>query len=338
MTAGQVEARRDNQHKVMFRHRSVTLLVWPFIVLFAARGPHPVSARTVTAAQPGTRVCADSASLRWEPTSPRQGALFRVRVLGLPSGAQLAGDAGGEALHFVPTRGEQGAESFAAVPVDGDRTIALRVLCIIGEQVDTLTASVEAARADYPVERLRVAPGFARQPDSALAARIRRESQRAAEIARQSHTTPRLWELPFVLPRTARVTSGFGRGREYNGSLTSRHMGTDFAGVTGAPVHAANRGVVRIVDAFFYGGNVVYIDHGDGLTSAYLHLSEQLVAQGDTVERAQPIGKVGATGRVTGPHLHLIVRYGSVTVDPMSLFGLAGDSVAARRAAQAGGS
>ena len=67
-------------------------------------------------------------------------------------------------------------------------------------------------------------------------------------------------------------------------------------------------------------------DHGAGLSSAYLHLSKQLVVTGDTVERGQQIGLVGATGRVTGPHLHLIVRYGSVTVDPLSLFAIAGDS------------
>jgi murein DD-endopeptidase MepM/ murein hydrolase activator NlpD len=114
--------------------------------------------------------------------------------------------------------------------------------------------------------------------------------------------------------------------------MTSRHMGTDFAGTTGAPVRAANRGVVRIVEAFFYGGNVVYLDHGDGLTSAYLHLSEQLVAPGDTVGVGHLIGRVGATGRVTGPHLHLIMRYGNTTVDPLSLFAIAGDSSAVRAA------
>ncbi len=102
-------------------------------------------------------------------------------------------------------------------------------------------------------------------------------------------------------------------------------MGTDFAGTVGAPVVAANRGVVRIVGAFYNGGNVIYVDHGAGLTSAYLHLSKQLVAVGDTVERGQRIGLVGATGRVTGPHLHLIVRYGDITVDPLSLFAIAGN-------------
>jgi len=155
---------------------------------------------------------------------------------------------------------------------------------------------------------------------------MKREADRATAVAVASHETLRLWTKPFIHPRESRITSGFGRGREFNGTVTSRHMGTDFAGATGDPVRAANRGVVRIVGRFYLGGNVIYVDHGAGLTSAYLHLSRQLVAEGDTVHRGEVIGKVGATGRVTGPHLHLIVRYGRVTVDPLSLFAIAGES------------
>jgi murein DD-endopeptidase MepM/ murein hydrolase activator NlpD len=98
-------------------------------------------------------------------------------------------------------------------------------------------------------------------------------------------------------------------------------MGTDYAGATGSPVFAANRGVVRLVDRFHLGGNVVYLDHGAGLVTAYLHLSRTRVAAGDTVGRGQRIGDVGATGRVTGPHLHFIARYGQITVNPVSLIG-----------------
>jgi murein DD-endopeptidase MepM/ murein hydrolase activator NlpD len=118
------------------------------------------------------------------------------------------------------------------------------------------------------------------------------------------------------------VTSTFGRGREFNGTVTSRHMGTDYAGAVGAPVYAANRGVVRLVDTFFLGGNVIYIDHGAGLVTAYLHLSEQAVSVGDTVRRGAAIGKIGATGRATGPHLHWITRYGAVTVDPATVLAM----------------
>jgi pyruvate/2-oxoglutarate dehydrogenase complex dihydrolipoamide acyltransferase (E2) component len=87
-------------------------------------------------------------------------------------------------------------------------------------------------------------------------------------------------------------------------------------------VRAANRGVVRLTSRFYLGGNVVYLDHGEGLVSAYMHLSRTLVAAGDTVARGQTIGHVGSTGRVTGPHLHWVVRYGTSSVDPLSLLAL----------------
>ena len=268
---------------------------------------------------PRANACGDSAKISWMPSAPRQGALFRVRVSGAPSDAALLGSVAGEALHF------NNAESFAAIPIEASDTLGVMIECRVEGRVDTLQARIPTARGEYPLERLRVAPTFGQEPDSALATRIKRESDRAADVAVQAHETPRLWSKPFLRPRDSRITSTFGRGREFNGTVTSRHMGTDFAGATGAPVRAANRGVVRALGTFYYGGNVVYVDHGGGLTSAYLHLSKQLVAEGDTVERGQVIGRVGATGRVTGPHLHLIVRYGRVTVDPMSLFALAGE-------------
>jgi murein DD-endopeptidase MepM/ murein hydrolase activator NlpD len=276
--------------------------------------------------RPLANACGDSSGISWEPAAPRQGALFRVRVADIPAGTTLAGTVAGEALHFSPVPESQAAESFAGVPIEAKESLGIEVWCTAGGRTDTLRASLVPSRGEYPVERLTVAPTFGRPPDSALAARIRRESDRAAAVAVGSHATPQLWSRPFLRPRDSRITSGFGRGREFNGTVTSRHMGTDFAGATGAPVRASNRGVVRVVGSFYYGGNVIYVDHGAGLTSAYLHLSQQLVAEGDTVERGQVIGRVGATGRVTGPHLHLIVRYGRITVDPLSLFSLAGES------------
>ena len=273
--------------------------------------------------------CGDAAFVSETPAAPRQGALFRVRVSGVPKGTTLSGTVAGEPLHFVPMPGTTTVQSFAAAPIDAVDSLGVQLLCTEGERTDTLRVSLATTHGEYPVERLTVAPTYGRPPDSALAARMKREADRATAVAEASHETPRLWTKPFIHPRNSRITSGFGRGREFNGTVTSRHMGTDFAGATGDPVRAANRGVVRIVGRFYLGGNVIYIDHGAGLTSAYLHLSRQLVAEGDTVQRGEVIGKVGATGRVTGPHLHLIVRYGRVTVDPLSLFALAGDSASA---------
>ena len=267
---------------------------------------------------PSSSACGQSAAITVEPAAPRLGALFRVRLRDADDDAELSGEASGEPLHFTRTSGV--AESFAAVPVDGPDSISIVVRCSVSGSIDSLTTRAATRRGAYRIERLTVAPGFGRTPDSALAARIDRESARAREVAERSHETPRLWREAFARPRDSRITSGFGHGREFNGTITSRHMGTDFAGAVGAPVRATNRGVVRIVDEFYYGGKVVYLDHGAGLTSAYLHLSSQLVAVGDTVARGQTIGRVGATGRVTGPHLHVIVRYGGITVDPLSLF------------------
>lgn len=293
-------------------------------VLVIASGPLLAASRLMPVS--AESACGNTLALTREPMAPRQGSLFRVRVSGIPAGVRLTGRFAGQPLHFSFSATDSSlAETLAAVPIDGARSLGLVLRCVTAGSEDSLVSTIEARSANYPIDHLTVAPQFAKPPDSATAERIRRETERAHAVARNAHATPRLWSEPFVLPRQSRITSGFGHGREYNGTLTSRHMGTDFAGTTGAPVRAANRGVVRIVDAFFYGGNVVYLDHGGGLTSAYLHLSQQAVAAGDTVTRGQVIGRVGASGRVTGPHLHLIVRYGDVTVDPMSLFAIAGE-------------
>lgn len=301
--------------------RAVAALLLAAATVPAALPPTPDRASPAPAppraAPPLAQPSCAGARLITVPERPRQGALFRVRVEGAPADAGLRGSVAGEPLHFTPAAGAQ--EALAAVPIDATSPLHVAIGCAATAPGDTLRATVALTAADYPVERLRVAPRFSAPPDSALAARMRRESARAAEVSRRSHETPRLWTEPFRRPREARVTSAFGRGREFNGTVTSRHMGTDYAGAVGAPVHAANRGVVRLVDSFFLGGNVVYVDHGAGIVTAYLHLSEQDVAVGDTVQRGDVLGKVGATGRVTGPHLHWITRYGGVTVDPASL-------------------
>jgi murein DD-endopeptidase MepM/ murein hydrolase activator NlpD len=131
-----------------------------------------------------------------------------------------------------------------------------------------------------------------------------------------------MWSEPFRRPRESRVTSRFGTGRMFNGTVASRHLGVDYQGAPGSPVFAANRGVVALVDTFFLAGRVVYVDHGGGVVTGYFHLTTPLVAKGDTVARGQQLGTVGATGRVTGPHLHWAARYGALTVNPGDLLDL----------------
>lgn len=256
--------------------------------------------------------------ITWTPARPVQGTLFRIH-LDHTDAATVSGRGAGEPLHF--TRSSSGWEAVAAAPLDRGARLDVSVTIARDALTDTITASIPIAEGSYALEKLTVAPRFGAPPDSALQARIDRERARALAVSRAAHATPRLW-TEIVRPRAARVTSAFGSGREFNGTVQSRHTGLDLAGAVGAPVHAAARGVVALVDTFYLAGRVIYIDHGKGLVSAYFHLSRQDVAVGDTVNAGQQIGLVGATGRVTGPHLHWVVRYGAISVDPLSFLAL----------------
>src|SRR5688572_24428741 len=262
-----------------------------------------------------SRAQAPDFRITWTPERPVQGTLFRVRVAPLVNAARIEGKIAGEPLHFA--QNAAGWEALAAAPLDQGSELEVTVEIMRDAKVDSVRARVPIATGTYPLEKLRVAPQFGTQPDSALQARINRERERALAVSRAAHATPRLWN-EVLRPRDTRITSGFGSGREFNGQVQSRHTGTDFAGAVGAPVRAAARGVVALVDTFYLAGRVIYIDHGEGLVSAYFHLSQQDVAAGDTVTAGQQIGLVGATGRVTGPHLHWVVRYGTISVDPLS--------------------
>jgi murein DD-endopeptidase MepM/ murein hydrolase activator NlpD len=262
--------------------------------------------------------------VRWRPERPVQGRLFVVEVgVGEGPAPRLSARFAGEQLHFQPREGG-GFWAVAAVPVDAEGEMALEVQAIGPEGfAERFEHAVPIAAGEYRMERLTVAPQYGAPLSPELQRRTAAESERAFGVARGAHTTPRLWDVgELTRPRSTRVTSGFGNGREFNGQVESRHMGTDLEGAVGAPVLAPARGVVALVDQFYLGGNVVYLDHGGGLSSGYLHLSEAVVAVGDTVEAGQRIGSVGATGRVTGPHLHWLVRYGGITVDPLSLLEL----------------
>jgi murein DD-endopeptidase MepM/ murein hydrolase activator NlpD len=211
--------------------------------------------------------------------------------------------------------------AIVAVPVESSDSLPISIYLTRGGKVDTVQSAVAVRQAGYPREVLAVAPRFAK-PDSAAAARIRRENARARQVSLASRNHPRLWQGPFRLPRASRITSAFGAARVYNGEVRSRHLGTDFAGAVGTPVLAAGRGVIAMVADFYLAGKAVYIDHGQGLVTAYFHLSRADVTAGDTVAAGQRIGAVGQSGRVTGPHLHWVTRLGAIAVDPMSLLAL----------------
>ena len=274
-------------------------------------------AAAVAQAPARASACVDARDVTTVPTIPRAGALFELRV---SAGTSMPTVAVAD-VQLVPRRTARAdtVRWLAAVPIDSVKGITITIAC--GSTAPPLLLRLAVDSGRYRREQLRVAPRFAAKPDSALAARLEREAARASAVSRASLETPMLWRAPFIAPRTSRITSAFGNLRTFNGETVSWLFGTDYAGAVGTPVRAANRGVVRLTGAFYLGGNVVYLDHGAGLTTAYLHLSRTLVAEGDTVERGAVIGRTGATGRVTGPHLHFIARLGGITVDPLTLIG-----------------
>jgi murein DD-endopeptidase MepM/ murein hydrolase activator NlpD len=253
-------------------------------------------------------------------TGLTEGSLGWIRVDPAEPFVVKGGEAAGEPLHFEP-QSQRSLRALVGVPVEVGDSLEISVYLQRGDRSDTVRVFVPVRRSGYPSEVLRVAPGFVK-PDSAAAARIQSEIMRSREVSRRSQARTRLWAGPFRLPRSSRITSPFGTARVFNGEVQSRHLGTDFAGAVGEPVFAAGRGVVALVANFYLAGGTIYLDHGAGLVTAYFHLSRAYVRQGQTVRAGQRIGAVGRSGRVTGPHLHWVARYGTISVDPMSLLQL----------------
>jgi murein DD-endopeptidase MepM/ murein hydrolase activator NlpD len=174
----------------------------------------------------------------------------------------------------------------------------------------------------FPTRNLKVDEAFVNPPAS-VQDRIARDARELDRRWTHSSTT-RLWTEPFVRPVSDPANSAFGTRSVYNGQARSPHAGADFLSAAGTPVKAPNAGRVVLAEDLYYTGNTVIIDHGLGLFSVFAHFSVIDVHEGDTVVRGAIVGKVGATGRVTGPHLHWTVRAGGARIDPLSLLAMLG--------------
>jgi murein DD-endopeptidase MepM/ murein hydrolase activator NlpD len=174
----------------------------------------------------------------------------------------------------------------------------------------------------FPTRRLTVDPNLVHPPPE-MEARVEREARELHEI--WAHPAPRrLWSEPFARPVADPANSAFGTRSIYNGEARPPHTGADFLSPSGRPIEAPNAGRIVLAAPQYFSGNTVIIDHGLGLFSVLAHLSQIDVTLGDTVTRGQIVGKVGATGRVTGPHLHWAVRLDNARVDPLSLLFVSG--------------
>jgi murein DD-endopeptidase MepM/ murein hydrolase activator NlpD len=174
--------------------------------------------------------------------------------------------------------------------------------------------------AKYPNIAVTVAKRFT-EPSAEQLERIRQDKTVKQDVF--GHTdAQREWSGKFRPPVDAPVSDVFGTRRTFNGMVQSMHQGLDYAVPQGTPVSAVNAGTVLLASPLYFEGNCVVLDHGQGLLSLYLHLSEIKVKPGERVERGQEIGLSGGTGRATGPHLHLAVRWEGVYLNPATLLTL----------------
>jgi murein DD-endopeptidase MepM/ murein hydrolase activator NlpD len=241
--------------------------------------------------------------------------LVRVRA---PQAQAVSGEWMGRKLSFF--RGKQAGTWVALAGADVESPLGPSTLRVTaqtsGGELDR-SRSVEIHRARYRSEALSVAPEFV-QPGPEALEQIAAEKALKQKVFAESAAEP-LWSGDFRRPVKARSTDSFGVRRTFNGKLESVHKGMDFRTPTGTPVRAGNSGVVVLAAPLYYEGNCVVIDHGMGLYTIAMHLSRIDVREGQHVNGNDLVGLSGATGRVTGPHLHWAVRWQDAYLDPAKL-------------------
>lgn len=259
------------------------------------------------------------------------GLLIATGALALPTHAPVPGGVAVIDLGSAGTAKPEArwnTQSLAVVAENG------RWFALLGIPLDTLPAplevnvsgpagerqlSVPIGLKNYPEQRLTIKDQRKVEPDPADLARIAREKAHTELIKQRfSNAMP---DTVFARPADGRLSSRFGLRRIFNGLPRNPHNGLDFAAPTGAPVRAPAAGVVVDTGDYFFNGNTVFIDHGQGLISAYMHLSHIAVLTGQRVAKGERIGAVGSTGRSTGAHLHWTVILNGTPVDPELFLG-----------------
>jgi murein DD-endopeptidase MepM/ murein hydrolase activator NlpD len=211
-------------------------------------------------------------------------------------------------------------KSVAIVGVGLDAPVGRQFLVVESSSHGRAEIPFDVTAKFYPVQRLTLPPDKVNPPPEAME-RIERETKLTQEqFAR--YTPLDASPFPLLVPASGRISSNFGLRRVLNGEPKSPHAGLDVAAPLGAPVKAPAAGRITLVGDFYFTGNVVFVDHGGGMVSMMCHLSAVDVHEGDFVQRGQLLGRVGATGRATGPHLHWAVSLNDERVDPSMLLKL----------------
>lgn len=274
------------------------------------------------------RTCSAGTTLRLSPPEASQGSLLLIALRSTEPLAEVQGEWGDRTVPMW-REGADEAQRRGLVGVDLEKAAGEYELKVTGGTAsgEKISCSVKVVvrQGRFATERLQVGKEFV-EPNPEQVKRANEERQKLRDIF-DSVTPERLWDGPFRIPLDG-VTSGsnFGKRRILNGNPGSPHGGADLPGVTGTPVHSAQRGKVALAEELFFSGNTVVLDHGLGIYTFYGHLSEIDVKVGEVLEAGALLGKVGATGRVTGPHLHWGLTVERARVNPMLLVKLLGNS------------
>lgn len=263
-----------------------------------------------------------AATVTWQPANLVNGSpvLFQMRA---PANVRsITATWLGHDLTFFRSGASRTWYALAGIPVEtraGKYALRISQASTVAPSAQLVT-SIRIGRAVYPKITVRVAKKYT-EPNPEELHEINADKgvkQRAFAVA----TTEKLWTGAFVAPVSSPVSDVFGTARVFNNEVQGRHLGLDFAAPAGTEVHAINRGTVILARPLYFEGGFVVIDHGQGLMSLYLHLSEFKVKEGDQVDTGQLIALSGGSGRATGPHLHLAIRWQGIYVNPAILLTL----------------
>ena len=271
-----------------------------------------------------TQQVALKSQIRWQPSRPASGSpiLFQVSA---PASAQLVSAVwmNHEVIFFrsAKTNFWCGLAGVSLEAAPGSYDLRLTETLAGGKSVETLQR-IKIARAVYPKITVKVAKQYTEPSSEQLAEISADKNVKQTVFGAGAENPQRLWTGQFAAPVEAPVSDVFGTARVFNQQIQSRHQGLDYAAPSGTPVHAVNRGTVILARPLFFEGNCVVVDHGQGLLSLYLHLSEFKVKEGEEIQEGQVIALSGGTGRASGPHLHLAIRWHGVYLDPAILMKL----------------
>ena len=288
----------------------------------AVRSPRRILLVLLFVTIPGQTQAADPFSLQGRlPRTVPQGGVFTVTLRSSASIEEVRGSVNGQPLIFSPVDSGR-VQALVGIDLEARGRWLLRLEG--GDRQGRLHVRewpirVKARR--FAAQRLTL-PRHLVELDPETATRVSEEAERLNQLWKTA-TPQRFWQGAFLSPvSTVAPPEGFGLRRIINDQPRSPHTGADYKAPPGSVVRASNAGRVALAEEQFFGGNALVLDHGLGLYTYYFHLQEFLVRTGDRVQKGQEIGRVGATGRATGPHLHFGVRLQGARIDPAALLRL----------------